>query len=51
MLPDCTPEPLGLYLLYPHRNLLPAKVKLFSDFLIERTKALLDRPEELSRAA
>jgi DNA-binding transcriptional LysR family regulator len=45
VLPDFPPEPLSLYLLYPHRHLLPAKVKVFSDFLVERIRAVLERPE------
>ena len=46
VLNEFPPEPLSLYLLYPHRHLLPAKVKVFSDFVAERTKALLDRTPE-----
>jgi DNA-binding transcriptional LysR family regulator len=44
VLPDFPPQSLGLYLLYPHRYQLPAKVRIFSDFMFERTKLLLDQP-------
>jgi DNA-binding transcriptional LysR family regulator len=44
VLPDFPPEAFSLYLLYPHRHLLPAKVKVFSDFIVERAKLVLDRP-------
>ncbi len=43
MLPECPPEAFSLYLLYPHRHLLPAKVKVFSDFIVERTKLRMNR--------
>jgi DNA-binding transcriptional LysR family regulator len=45
ILPDYPPEPLSLVLLYPHRHLLPAKVRAFADFLIERTRPLIARPD------
>ena len=45
VLPDNPPEPLSLVLLYPHRHLLPAKVRAFADFLIEKTKTLIERPD------
>ena len=45
VLPHSPPEPLTLVLLYPHRHLLPAKVRAFADFLIEKTKPLIERPE------
>ena len=32
-------------LLYPHRHLLPAKVRAFADFLIEKTKTLIEQPD------
>jgi DNA-binding transcriptional LysR family regulator len=51
VLPDCPPEPLGLFLVYPHRQLLPAKARLFADLLIERTKELIDPPSQPLRAA
>jgi DNA-binding transcriptional LysR family regulator len=44
VLPNFPPEAFSLYLLYPHRHLLPAKVKVFSDFIVDRTKLVLDRP-------
>jgi DNA-binding transcriptional LysR family regulator len=45
VLPHHPPEPLSLVLLYPHRHLLPAKVRAFADFLIEKTKPLIERPD------
>jgi len=36
VLPDFPPEPAVLAVLYPHRRLLPAKVKAFADFMVER---------------
>jgi DNA-binding transcriptional LysR family regulator len=47
VLPDFPPEPAVLAVLYPHRRLLPAKVKAFADFMVEhgpRALADLDRP-------
>ncbi len=44
VLPDFPPEPA---VLYPHRRLLPAKVKAFVDFMVEhgaRAVATLDQP-------
>ena len=35
VLPDFPPEPVTLAVVYPHRKLLPAKVKAFADFAIE----------------
>ena len=51
ILSDYPPEPLGLYLLYPHRYQLPAKVRIFSDFLVDRIRLLLDQPEPLRQSA
>ena len=53
VLPDFPPEPAVLAVLYPHRRLLPAKVKAFADFMVEhgaRTLADLDRPTSASFA-
>jgi DNA-binding transcriptional LysR family regulator len=36
VLPDFPPEPVTLSVLYPHRRLLPARVKAFSDFAVAR---------------
>ncbi len=44
VLPDCPPESVSLALLYPHKHLLPARVRLFADFLVERTRLLIERP-------
>ena len=30
-----------LAVLYPHRSFLPAKVRVFSDYLVEHTRSLL----------
>jgi DNA-binding transcriptional LysR family regulator len=47
VLSDFPPEPAALAVLYPHRRLLPAKVKAFADFMVEHgphALADLDRP-------
>ncbi|MGF1629755.1 MAG: LysR family transcriptional regulator [Kiloniellaceae bacterium] len=36
LLLDFPPEPVSLSVLYPHRRLLPARVKAFSDFAVTR---------------
>ncbi len=41
VLPDHPPEPVMLAVLYPHRSFLPAKVRVFSDYLVEHTRSLL----------
>lgn len=33
---DHAPEPAALSVLYPHRDLLPSRVKIFADFAVER---------------
>ncbi|WP_372882514.1 LysR substrate-binding domain-containing protein [Psychromonas sp.] len=33
VLPECEPDPLGLYAVYAHRKLLPNKVRCFIDFI------------------
>lgn len=38
---DHPPEPVALSVLYPHRRLLPAKVKAFAGFAVERIAAEL----------
>lgn len=35
LFPDCECGVLGIYILFPHRTLLPARVRLFIDFLVE----------------
>jgi DNA-binding transcriptional LysR family regulator len=47
VLPDFPPEPVSLVMLYPHRHLLPAKVRVFADFLIEKSRLLIPRPPEV----
>ena len=42
VLTDFPPEPLTLGVLYPHRRLLPAKVRAFTDFLVERVPPMMD---------
>ncbi len=36
---DHAPEPAALSVLYPHRRLLPARVKAFADFAVDRVAA------------
>jgi DNA-binding transcriptional LysR family regulator len=36
LLLNCPPEPVSLSVLYPHRRLLPARVKAFADFAVIR---------------
>ena len=47
VLPEFPPEPVSLVMLYPHRHLLPAKVRVFADFLIEKSRLLIPRPPEI----
>lgn len=42
VLPDFRPEPVTLAVLYPHRALVPAKVRAFADYLVPRIRASLD---------
>ena len=51
VLPDFPPEPVSLVMLYPHRHLLPAKVRVFADFLIEKSRLLIPRPPEIDSKA
>lgn len=39
VMPEHPPEPSNLTLLYPHRHLLPAKVRAFADFVAEHIKS------------
>jgi len=41
VLTDFPPDPATLAVLYPHRRLLPAKVRAFADFLMERVSPLM----------
>lgn len=41
VLPDHPPEPVALAILYPHRALVPAKVRVFSDHMVPRIRAAL----------
>lgn len=43
VLPDFPPESVTLSVLYPHRRLLPARVKAFSDFAVTRFAAEIDK--------
>ncbi len=47
VLPDFPPEPAVLAVLYPHRRLLPAKVKAFADFMVEQGPRALAATVEL----
>jgi DNA-binding transcriptional LysR family regulator len=51
VLPDFPPEPVSLVMLYPHRHLLPAKVRVFADFLIEKARLMIPRPPTLDAKA
>jgi DNA-binding transcriptional LysR family regulator len=44
VLPEFPPDEVSLTLLYPNKHLLPARVRLFADFLVERTRLLIQRP-------
>lgn len=49
---DHPPEPAVLAVLYPHRRLLPAKVKTFADFVVEQgARALREKTGDLDLAA
>jgi DNA-binding transcriptional LysR family regulator len=50
VLPDCPPEPTSLTLLYPHRHLLPAKVRAFADFVAEHIKASIGDVSAVGRS-
>ena len=41
VLPDFPPEPVSLAVVYPHRRLLPAKVKAFADFMVEEVAQVI----------
>ena len=43
VLPDFPPEPVSLAVVYPHRRLLPAKVKAFADFMVEEVGQVISR--------
>lgn len=45
VLPHCPPESVTLAVLYPHRNLLPAKIRVFIDFFAEQARAALAETE------
>ena len=54
VLPDYPPESVSLVMLYPHRHLLPAKVRVFTEFLMEKSRTLipaLPKPEIGAEAA
>jgi len=52
LLLDHPPEPAVLAVLYPHRKLLPARVKAFADFMVEHgARALEAETEGLDLAA
>jgi DNA-binding transcriptional LysR family regulator len=52
LLLDYPPEPAVIAVLYPHRNLLPARVKAFADFMVEEgPKALEAEAQSLGIAA
>jgi DNA-binding transcriptional LysR family regulator len=41
VLPAFPPEPVTLAVVYPHRKLLPAKVKVFADFMVEEAARMV----------
>jgi DNA-binding transcriptional LysR family regulator len=41
LLPDYPPEPAVLVVLYPHRHLMPARIKAFADFMVEHAGAAI----------
>ena len=43
---DHPPEPVSLSVLYPHRRLLPARVKAFSDFAVTRFAEAVEKRQE-----
>ena len=43
VLPEFPPEPVSLAVVYPHRHLLPAKVKAFADFMVEEVGQVISR--------
>jgi hypothetical protein len=38
---DFPPEPAALVVLYPHRQLLPARIKAFADFMVEHAASAI----------
>lgn len=38
VLPEFPPEPVTLAVLYPHRNLVPAKIRAFIDFFVDNVR-------------
>jgi DNA-binding transcriptional LysR family regulator len=50
VLPGYPPDPVNLVMLYPHRELLPTKVRVFADFLIDRSRLLFGQPKGLIAA-
>lgn len=51
VLPAFPPESVTLALLYPHKHLLPTRIRLFGDFLVERTRLQLERAPGAARTA
>ena len=43
VLADFAPEPVSLVLLYPHRRLVPATVRMFADFVAQNVKPLMGK--------
>lgn len=44
VLTDYPVEPVSLSLLYPHRQQLPVKVRVFADFIIDHIKGMIEQP-------
>jgi DNA-binding transcriptional LysR family regulator len=51
VLPHSPPGSVSLMMLYPHRQLLPAKVRAFADFLIEKSRCMIQAPDIDAKAA
>jgi DNA-binding transcriptional LysR family regulator len=51
LLLDQAPEPLTLGVLYPSRQLIPAKIRVFADFMVEEARSYLDAETKKAEAA
>jgi DNA-binding transcriptional LysR family regulator len=49
VLPHCPPQTVSLALLFPHRNLQPARVKIFADFLFDEARNYVMEQNKLWR--
>jgi DNA-binding transcriptional LysR family regulator len=51
VLRDHVPEPLTLGVLYPSRQLVPARIRMFADFLVEEARVYVERENVKATAA